>query len=234
MKDKQTIYIYDDVGVGDESLKQMILTLKNFSKKYTVKTINAEQIKNCDWTENAALFVIPGGADLHYAKKLNGSGNEVIKKYIQNGGRFLGICAGSYYASSYVEFGRRELSIFPGKVIGPILAPYDYKSNKGARAAKIKTNFSEIPQTTVFYNGGGYFADAEKYSKTEIIATYENNLPAIIIINYGNGKTLLSGVHLEYDPYEINLNNEHLKSISSDLISGNKSRCKLINIVLTK
>jgi glutamine amidotransferase-like uncharacterized protein len=240
---RNTIYVYNDVGVSDESLKQTILTFKKFSKKYTVKTINAEQIKNCDWTHKAALFIIPGGADVHYAKKLNGKGNEVIKKYVQEGGRFLGICAGAYYASSYVEFdkggelevlGERELRFFPGKAIGPILAPYDYKTNKGARAAKIITTFKDIPQVTIFYNGGGYFKDAEKYPNTTVIATYENNLPAIIMVNLGNGKVLLSGVHLEYDPYELNLNDKHLKSISSDLISGNKSRYKLINVVLTK
>jgi glutamine amidotransferase-like uncharacterized protein len=86
----------------------------------------------------------------------------------------------------------------------------------------------------IFYNGGGYFEDAEKYSKTEIIATYENNLPAIIMVNYGYGKALLSGVHFEYNPHELNLNDENLQSIFSDLINDNKSRAKLIDVILTK
>jgi glutamine amidotransferase-like uncharacterized protein len=111
---------------------------------------------------------------------------------------------------------------------------YNITINKGVRAAKIITTFKEIPQVTIFYNGGGYFKDVEKYPNTTVIATYENNLPAIIMVNLGNGKVLLSGVHLEYDTHELNLNNKHLKSISSDLISGNKSRYKLINVVLTK
>ena len=55
------------------------------------------------------------------------TGNERIREYVSKGGKYLGICAGGYYASSYVEFeksttlevlGDRELSFFPGKAIG--------------------------------------------------------------------------------------------------------------------
>ena len=32
------------------------------------------------------IFVMPGGADLPYCKKLNGIGNEKIRKFIEDGG----------------------------------------------------------------------------------------------------------------------------------------------------
>lgn len=242
MNHYKIIYIYNDIGVSDESISETIATFKQFTK-YKVKTINGKEVKNGMWTSNAALFVMPGGADLPYAEKLNGKGNEIIKKYVRDGGMFLGICAGSYYASSYVEFdkggklevvGERELGLFPGKTIGPILAPYDYKTKSGARAANIITTFDDIPQATVFYNGGGYFEDAEKYSNTQVLATYKNNLPAIIMVDYGYGKALLSGLHFEYNPYNLNLNDENLKSICTDLIKENKSRIKLLNVMLFK
>jgi glutamine amidotransferase-like uncharacterized protein len=231
--EKNTIYIYHDEGVSEESLNQTILAFKNLQKKYNVTTINSEQVKAGIWTENAILFIIPGGADLPYVKKLNGKGNDIIKKYVMGGGSFLGICAGAFYGSSYVEFdkngplevlGNRELGFFKGKSIGPILAPYDYKTQSSSRAATIYTTLSNIPEAVVFYNGGGFFEHANQYQNTEIIANYENNLPAIILINYGAGKVLLSAVHFEYDPNLLDNNDPYIQKIITPLHQNNDSR----------
>ncbi|WCR57262.1 MAG: hypothetical protein PG979_001319 [Rickettsia asembonensis] len=106
-------------------------------------------------------------------------GNDNIKNYLKNGGNFLGICAGSYYSGNYLEFtkgtnieviGERELKIFNGTVRGPLLAPYYYNSNKGARAAYLKINPTlnlNIKYCYAFYNGGGYFVDAENTKDIE-------------------------------------------------------------------
>lgn len=189
---RQYIYIYQDEGVSEESLKQTILAFQSLPTRYSVATINSQQVKEGIWTQNAILFVMPGGADLPYIKKLNGKGNEIIKKYVINGGSFLGLCAGSYYGSSYVKFdkngplevlGKRDLGFFNGSAIGPILCPYDYKTQSGSRVATIHTTLPNVTKTIVFYNGGGFFENAEQYSNTKVIGTYENNLPAIILIN---------------------------------------------------
>lgn len=235
---KNTIYIYQDEGVSDESLAQTFSTFKNQLKKYAVKTINAQKIKEGHWSKNAVLFVLPGGADLPYVKKLNGEGNKKIQEYVKNGGAFLGICAGGYYGSAYVEFdkngplevlGPRELGFFQGKAIGPILAPYDYKTQRSSRAAKIHTILDTVPNTVVFYNGGGYFKHAEQAPNTKIIATYENHLPAIILIHYGRGKVLLSGVHIEYNPSQLNPRDKYIKKIITPLSQANLSRLTLFH-----
>ena len=71
---------------------------------FHIKTISAKELKLGLWTEDAALFIMPGGADIPYTRKLNGKGNQIIKNYLANGGKYLGICAGSYYGSSSIEF----------------------------------------------------------------------------------------------------------------------------------
>lgn len=232
-QERDTIYVYQDEGVSDESLKHTLLTFKSLLTHYNLKKISAQQIKKGHWTKNAILLVMPGGADLSYVKKLNGQGNKIIKKYVRDGGAFLGICAGSYYGSSYVEFdkngalhvvGDRELRFFKGKAIGPILATYDYKTQSGSRAAKIHTSVPEVAETTVFYNGGGFFEHAEHYSHTKVIGRYANNLPAIILINYGKGTVLLSGVHFEYNPFLLNANDPYLKKIIKSLYEADASR----------
>ena len=110
-----------------------------FLDTYGIKTINAKNVIEGKWTKKAVLFIMPGGADLPYLKKLNGPGNKIIKDFVTHGGAYLGICAGSYYGASYVEFdkggklevlGNRELAFFEGKAIGPLSS--NNKCNSGA------------------------------------------------------------------------------------------------------
>jgi biotin--protein ligase len=138
--------------------------------------------------------------------------------------------------------GPRELAFFQGKAIGPILAPYNYEDYRGSRAAVLQCFLSEktppdepvtkdiaLFLTTVFYNGGGYFEDAALMPPTQILATYENNLPAIIQCSYGQGTVVLSGVHFDYDPALMNAQDPHLKEIIPQLQGHHETTKRLIN-----
>jgi len=79
-------------------------------------------------------------------------------------------------------------------------------------------------ETVVFYNGGCFFEQADQYPHTQTIAIYENRLPAIILIDYGQGKVLLSGVHFEYDPQLLDAKDPHIQKIIQPLDHSNKTR----------
>jgi glutamine amidotransferase-like uncharacterized protein len=240
--EKKIVYVYSDEGAGKESLNQTIKTFATIlNKMYSIQTIKAEEVKKGHWIQNAALFILPGGADLPYVKKLRGTGNHQIKKYVAEGGSFLGICAGSYYGSSYVEFdksgplevlGDRELKFFSGKAIGPVLAPYDYKTQSGSRAAELRTTFQSAQTLALYYNGGGFFENAEGYPNTKVLAYYANRLPAIISTTYGKGNVILSGVHFEYDPGTMSDQDQHIKPLLSPLRKSNTKRLSLITEIL--
>ena len=235
---KPAIYVYNDEGVSKESLKQTLHTLQTSSAhQYDIKTINAKQVALGHWTQHAVLFVMPGGADRPYVKKLAKKGNLVIKTFVQQGGGYLGICAGSYYGSGFVEFdkggpfevlGTRALAFFPGKAIGPVLAPYDYKTNSGVRAARIEVNLKPIQNVALYYNGGNFFEHAEHYPNVTVIGRYTgvkgNHLPAIIHIRYGQGNVVLSGVHYEYDPFFLDQKDHYLSDIIPALKKENALR----------
>lgn len=241
---QSAIYIYNDDGVSVESLKQVLTTInKATAGQYDVKTINAKEVIDGTWAQQAVLFILPGGADIPYVKKLQGKGNDNIKHFVKNGGGYLGFCAGSYYASSYVEFdkggeyevmGKRELAFFPGKAIGPFLAPYHYQNNSGARAALIQTYMDGVkPELAVYYNGGGYFEHAENYPNVNVLARYANaGLPAIIYIKYGEGHVVLSGVHFEYDPVLLDKKDVYLRGLIPELKKDNLARELLVERVL--
>ncbi len=241
------LYVYSDKGVSSESLTHTLHTLhKLFDKKYTIKTLNAHDVIQGTWKKNAALFIMPGGADLPYVKALNGKGNQQIKDYVEHGGNYLGICAGAYYASREVQFavgtplevvGSRELSFFSGIAKGPVLAPYYYDSNRGARAAKITISNNKLQRTTVFYNGGPEFIPDAQQKNTEVIARYED-LPqkpaAIIKVKIGSGTALLTAVHFEYDPALMDSSDVYLFPVISALNKHRPERIQLMDLIFSQ
>ena len=75
------------------------------------------------WVNSAAVLAIGGGFDTGYLRALGSEGLQIIKDYVNAGGRYLGICAGAYLACHAIEFdkggalevcGQRRLGFFPG------------------------------------------------------------------------------------------------------------------------
>lgn len=214
-KNKNVIYIYHDEGVGDISFSQLHLSLlNNLPPSYNLQVLNAMMLLEGKWIDRGIAFFMPGGADLLYASKLNGRGNQLLRDFVQLGGRYIGICAGAYYGSAYCEFhrgdtrgyevlGSRELAFFPGSAVGPVLANYNYGDDSGARVAKIQLELTS-EMFSSYVNGGCYFANVNSYDNIKTLATYQNSgkskgEAAIIEAQIGNGLAILSGVHFEFN-----------------------------------
>ena len=203
------VLIYSDEGVDKVCLRWVTSFFE--SKGDDVRNVDAEFLIKHDeeWKTQYDKIVIPGGADCPYHKKLKGQGCDNIKKFVNDGGTYIGICAGGYFGSKKVEFGLgtdlevnedRELAFFPGIARGPMLKPYVYDSEDGASAAKIRSSEGSIFYS--YHNGGSTFIlDGVNKSKVEILAVYvdENNAPAVIRCKYGKGQAILSGIHFEAD-----------------------------------
>ena len=184
---QKRVYVYADSGVGANSLKN---TLCFFGP--AAIPIRAKQVQRGHWKKKAALFVIPGGEDIPYTKKLNGKGNQQIRDYVQQGGVYVGICAGAYYACSHIEFdlhgpreiiGARELAFYPGKAVGPI--------QRGPC-------WVWVNDTQMLLQDGPAFKQAENFAQVSILGRYDTGAAAIISVPIGLGFAVLSGVHFEY------------------------------------
>ncbi len=239
---RKYIAIYNGPGTCQESISHLFHSFKKIiSPKYAIKTLSPEDLLTGDWTVQTALFVLPGGADLFYVKSLTPKGNRIIRQFVHEGGSFLGICAGAYYAGQEVQFaigstievqGPRDLGFFPGVVSGPHLRAYEYGTKKGACGARLLSPLLDTT-LTVFYNGGGQFADAETFSEIEILATYEDLKPAIIKRTYGKGTAILSGVHPEYDPEQMDGSDEYVKPFIEELKASEQNRILFLRELLS-
>lgn len=254
---KENILIYAGPGVGPKSLANTISTIKNVvASKYVIKTIGPEDLIKTDWLQDTSLLIVPGGADLPYMAMLRGQANANIKNYVENGGKYLGICAGAYYAADRIEFakgdpvlevvGDRELKFFPGIIAGPTYSGFSYNvaDISNMRVAEIVWQagkpFIIGHEFFIFYYGGGHFVEPQAYPNVTVLANYGklssdsvHQPAAIVACKVGKGKAILSGVHFEWEPGIIEDSNLNMRNIKIQLLTTNADRLELVKHLLS-
>ncbi len=209
---RHQVLVYRDYGVGD--LKNLERGLRAYFEPKNIKvdfTDAASILKEDILGDDVLLFIMPGGAATPFLQKLKVQGNDKIRKYIANGGHYLGICAGAYYACSKVEFETdveplaivREhelLDLVDVSAVGTLykeLKIRPYMKNESS-AATIKLKWADNEIHFAHYHGGPKFVSPKQ--DYEILARYEDveHEPAAIIAkDFGLGRVVLSGVHFE-------------------------------------
>lgn len=209
---RRQVFVYRDEGVNLFSYRETLGSLiEALGKHYNVNVIDGARLRSGEWMQEAALLAIPGGRDIPYDAVLRGEANAHIRGFVENGGSFLGLCAGAYFGAKEVCFGKgtdlavsgtRELAFYPGKAVGPLYLPsaFAYDSDIGSRAAAV--SFADR-SFHVYYNGGCTFDSPEQHSDlVTVMGTYTDagptHLPASIACQVGKGIAVLSGVHFEY------------------------------------
>ncbi|KAK8814164.1 hypothetical protein WA158_008026 [Blastocystis sp. Blastoise] len=262
---RKDIYVYADDGAGVSSRLMAVHSLRMFTDPscYNVKLINADDFQKKNWEDNAALVLFPGGADRYYCQKLStrrGNGSiKRIKQWVEEGGRFVGICAGAYFATERVEFGMgtniqvaddRELGLFHGKAVGPALSGFSYTSNGGSYSVDFSF-FDDIHKQnrvgTSFYKGGPYFVPSVTevpnysyipilhYKRQKELLCPENSLAGVLTKN-GKGMSLLTALHIEVDPYLLSrdvINNDELLDKLREPVYS-QGRCRFFVKLLNK
>jgi glutamine amidotransferase-like uncharacterized protein len=173
----------------------------------TVDVVTAADIRN-DILDSYDIVAIPGGWAWAYYQDLYTSGVTRIRQFVQNGGAFFGVCAGAYFACDSLiwEGGHIEytLDLYPNQGIGPIeeIAPWPDNNmtrinlNKSVEGVDLS---GEPDSHMTMYYGGPYFETSGTEGVTTL-ATYDvNDEPAIIGYEYGQGRIVLSGPHVEWE-----------------------------------
>jgi len=233
----QQILVYVDLGVDGVALKHTVKSLQQEidPSKYRIRRMDSKALKSENWEQETALLVIPGGRDIYYHEALDGPGTSKIRKFVEEGGAYLGICAGAYFGAGAIEFekggnyevcGQRSLAFFPGLAEGPAYGKNKYRIDglQGLEAARVSWKDANFH---VYYNGGCQFIGAHEFPGVSILSSYlelEGDPAAIISCKIGKGKAVLSGVHLEYSVPAIPRNNPYIERIYSLLERGEVRR----------
>jgi glutamine amidotransferase-like uncharacterized protein len=245
-KTMQQIIVYVDLGVDGASLKHTVKSLQQEidPTHHTIRRMDSKALKNEAWEKGTALLVIPGGRDIYYHEALDGQGTSKIRKFVEEGGSYLGICAGAYFGASAIEFekggsyevcAQRSLAFFPGLAEGPVYGKNKYRVDglQGLEAARISWKDSSFH---AYYNAGCRFVGAHEFPDVCVLSSYlelEGDPAAIISCKIGKGKAVLSGVHMEYSTPALPRNNPYIERIYKLLETGEIQRRYVLREMLT-
>ena len=183
---------------------------------FEVETVSGNEIRS-GALDDFDILVCPGGSGSPF-DDLGANGINRIRNFIEDGGGYLGICAGALYASDYfvwkgvpsfeppfdeeIVMGTdMNLDLFPGVGYFPI-----EEISVHTTMTKINIVDHNHPITDslpdhmhVFYAQSPYLEPHEDANVT-ILATYDvTGEPAIVVLQYGRGRVFLSAVHPEYE-----------------------------------
>ena len=155
--------------------------LQAFGEHYRLKIFTRHLVQD-DFFDDVDLVVFPGGdgeaSAFRYLLKNNAS---LVKRYLQRGGKYLGICMGAYWADAhYFDILKTT------RVVQYIRRPgADIKSSYGTVAP---VTWRGHPEQMYFYDGSTYLG-----GHFDTVATYANGDPMAIV----QGSVGLIGCHLE-------------------------------------
>jgi glutamine amidotransferase-like uncharacterized protein len=199
------VALYSDLGTSEESVQA---AEKMFQwMNYTIALVGADYI-NTKGLDSFSVLCIPGGNMYQYAQDISSSGMENVRNFIRNGGGYIGICGGAYFASEKVvwrgdQLPMTPLGVFPGTAEGPIkeIVPYPNYS-------MCKVNFldsthsitqSEPDSGWMLYYSGPMLVP-NKDADVTILGKYDSvNQPMILAFDYGLGRVFLIGTHPEIE-----------------------------------
>lgn len=242
----QQIIVYVDLGVDGAALKHTIKSLQQDidPSRHTIRRMDSKTLKSQAWEKETALLVLPGGRDIYYHEALDGEGTSKIRSFVEEGGSYLGICAGAYFGSGAIEFEKggsyevcanRSLAFFPGLAEGPAYGNNKYRADglQGIEAARVSWKDDSFH---AYYNGGCHFVGAHEFPGVSVLSSYlelEDDPAAIISCQIGKGKAVLSGVHVEYSVPVLPRNNPYIERIYNLLEKGELQRRQVFRETLS-
>jgi glutamine amidotransferase-like uncharacterized protein len=198
------VAIYSGKGSYFRSIKaatRMFLWMGAEPQRIIPQEIIAGKLKSFD------ILYMTGGWAVPYIRDLKNGGTAKIREFVQQGGAYIGTCAGAFFAADYIYWeGKRyeyPLDLFPGSARGPIaeLAPWP-----GFKLCRI--NLSQTPHAITkgepnsmmsLYYGAPWF-DVPPGFKADVLAYYDiNKQPAMLAYEFGQGRVFLTGVHTEFE-----------------------------------
>ncbi|GAA4755003.1 BPL-N domain-containing protein [Modestobacter marinus] len=141
---------------------------------------------------SAVVYAQPGGGELEKAWRKVRKQAPAIREYVAGGGRYLGFCLGGYLAGETPGFG-----LLPGDTDQFVSSPGAWPTHTDDAVATVVWDGR---RREVFFQDGAWFDLDPSRGPAEVLATYENGLPAAVVAPYGAGAVGVVGPHPEATP----------------------------------
>jgi glutamine amidotransferase-like uncharacterized protein len=177
-----------------------VAALRNFLSEYELSyvEIDEEMIGKGDLNDLCDILIFVGGWSAQYQNYIENHAN--IRRYVEDGGCFVGFCAGAYYASSTMRWKGNPLDyplkLFSGEAVGPLSLGWGTLPEIVLNS-EIAFNTEFMDTLSMWYFDGPSFTGFPE-SDVHVLASYQfSGEAAVIAFPFGEGQVLLSGPHPE-------------------------------------
>ena len=207
------IAVYHDLGSGELSRGCLLHALASaYAGRARVRRIFADELCASDeWHARTRLLALPGGADRPYCEKLDGRGNASIRRFIEAGGKLLGMCAGAYYSCARIAWeaarpgeitGQRELALFAGTGRGSLhelAEPYALDHLRCAALVPVHAPGAARTLSALYWGGPELVPDSGARYTPLLTYAFPDGRSGLAAarMEVGRGRVVLCGVHTE-------------------------------------
>jgi glutamine amidotransferase-like uncharacterized protein len=198
------IAIYSENGVWNNSVIAAENMFHWLGK--SVVRINANYVNN-NLLTGFQILCVPGGDMYQYSQDISESGKEKIRAFVRNGGGYIGLCGGAYFASKTIiwqgnQLPMTPLGLFDGSAEGNIdaIVPYPQRNMCQVNISDTThfiTDSISSPLWILYYWGPIFTPNSSGVTVLGKYATVDK--PAMIAFDYGQGRVFMVGTHPEID-----------------------------------
>lgn len=151
--------------------------IKALSPYYRFKIFTRHELEN-NFFDDVDIVCFPGGfGNANSFDYLTRENTSALRKFIRNGGKYLGICMGAYWA------GKHYFDILDGVDAVQYITRPNTDTHR-PHAKNISVTWQDVPTTMYFYDGcafvgKGNFKTVARYANNDPMAIIQNNIGLI-------------------------------------------------------
>ena len=208
-----SVALFVDKGASAPAKKNFKRLLYN--SDFSWKAVEGSDIENGCLKDYDAL-IVPGGSALKEARSMGREAREEVRRFVRNGGIYLGVCAGAYLSSKAKE---NDLGLIP---VSTLDQAHWFRTQDGTDVkVELTDRGMEVfgldrKDVEILYENGPIFGppleDAKEsltplgYYRSEVVAEGGKRgvmlgAPAAILARYGRGTVLALSPHPEKTPH---------------------------------
>ena len=178
------ILLFNGTGTSPNDVVAIEEILRTNQLNYS--TANSSQLNGMSELQmrRYRLLIVPGGNFIDMGNSLTPGTTANIRKAVQNGLNYLGVCAGAFFAGNSPYNG---LNMTSGVRFGFYAA-----ENQGIRKTAVAIATAGAPTLDQYWEDGPQLA-----GWGAVVGKYPDGTPAVVEGTFGSGWVILSGVHPE-------------------------------------
>ena len=200
-----SVALYSDQGADPSCITATVNMFEWMG--LSIQEVSSEEIRmGC--LGNFDLVCFPGGDMYQYSGSLSAEGISSVRSFISNGGGYIGICGGGYFAAEDVywmgnQLPMESLELFKGRSEGPV-DEFEQVGYQAMAQINLLDTLHPITQSIlnpswILYWIGPKFT-LENPSEVEILGEYDSgNYPVMLAFEYGSGRVFIIGTHPEFE-----------------------------------